>query len=166
MGPDRSVAAQLHLLTAALEADLRAVAAHRDTVARALDKAPWPESDPLAAVVAVALHHYYGGVESLMERIAIAFEGLPVRSDRWHQDLLFAMTLAVEDARPALWQPAAAGPLRELLGFRHFFRHAYAVDLDAAKLERLARVLADVHPAVVGDVKAFIQFITDAAREG
>jgi hypothetical protein len=147
MGTDRTVAAQLHLLTAALEADLRAVATHRDTVARALDKAPWPESDPLAAVVAVALHHYYGGVESLMERIAIAFEGLPVRSDRWHQD-------------------PAAGPLRELLGFRHFFRHAYAVDLDAAKLERLARVLVDAHPAVVGDVKAFIRFITDAAREG
>lgn len=163
MGADQAVAARLRLLVAALEADVQALDAHRSTVSEALKALPWQEGAPLCAAVSVALHHYYGGVESLMERVAQVFEGVPVKSDRWHQDLLFAMTLSVQGLRPPLWSAESLAGLRELLGFRHFFRHAYAVALDPAKLERLARSMESLHEHVLKDVRDFVAFVEEAA---
>jgi hypothetical protein len=45
----------------------------------------------------------------------------------WHQALLHSMGLHIETVSPALFSFATVGVLRRLLGFRDFFRHAYAV---------------------------------------
>jgi len=99
------------------------------------------------AVVAVDLHRWYGAVESILERIDKAFGLRPSGAD-WHSELLAGAFLDVPGVRPAVLDAALAGPMRELLRFRHFFRHAYAVELDDARLranaERLAECSADV----------------------
>lgn len=58
--------------------------------------------------------------------------------------VLHVASLAVEPLRPALIPAAAANDLRELLGFRHFARHAYDVEPEPARMlehgDRVARL--------------------------
>jgi hypothetical protein len=82
---------------------------------------------PTLAEAAVALHHAYGAIESALSRIARAIDdGLPEGSD-WHQALLHTMSLAIDKVRPAVLGVKTRTLLQRLLGFRHFFRHAYAI---------------------------------------
>jgi hypothetical protein len=53
-----------------------------------------------AAQAAVALHHGYGAVESLLVRVSRYVEGsLPTGPD-WHVELLESMALELEGVRP------------------------------------------------------------------
>jgi hypothetical protein len=94
--------------------------------------------DPGAlAQAAVALHHGYGAIESALERVARSLEGsLPTGRD-WHVALLENMSLDIEGVRPRILSDESLRLLRGLLAFRHFFRHAYAVSLEAPRLEML-----------------------------
>lgn len=74
----------------------------------------------------------------MLERIERTFGTLPTGAD-WHTDLLQGATVEIPEIRPAPLPPSQLAPLRELLKFRHFLRHAYAVELDGVRL----RVLAD-----------------------
>lgn len=132
------VDAAIAVLLEEVRADRAAVEQHARTLRAQLASAPWAEGAATLAVVAIAAHHFYGAAESIFERIARAFEGVPERSDRWHQDLLSRMTLAIDGVRPALLRPETARALAPLLGFRHFFRHAYAVPLDPRRLQLTA----------------------------
>jgi hypothetical protein len=89
------------------------------------------------AQAAVALHHGYGAIESALERVARSLEGsLPAGRD-WHVALLENMSLDIEGVRPRILSDESLRLLRRLLAFRHFFRHAYAVSLEAPRLEML-----------------------------
>jgi hypothetical protein len=65
------------------------------------------------------------------------------------------MTLPLAEVRPAVIDPARLPDLSELLAFRHFFRHANAVSLDAAELRRHAGRLQGLHPGVHQDLRGF-----------
>lgn len=52
------------------------------------------------------------------------------------------------DLRPAILEPGTARELARLLSFRHFFRHAYAVELDRGELESHRARVAAVHRAI------------------
>lgn len=156
-------AAELLRLVAEIRADRAAAAHQRDVLAGAMAGAEWTEGDARLAVAALALHHYYSALESAFERIAIAFEGTPNRSDRWHQDLLHQLELDVDRVRPRVLSPATAALLRELLQFRHFLRHAYAVDMDPAKLRRVAEDALRVDPLVKDDLERFEGVLSAAA---
>jgi len=147
--------ARLALLRAEICADRQALTVHRDTVVAALEAAPWAPGAPVNAVVAVALHHYYAALEAIFERVARVFEGTPPAGDRWHVDLLFAMSVEVPDVRPAIVGESGRVDLRDLLGFRHFFHHAYAVSLDPERLFALGNALVRVHTVLSGDLDRF-----------
>jgi hypothetical protein len=120
---------------------------------------------PTLAEAAVALHHAYGAIESALSRIARAIDdGLPEGSD-WHQALLHTMSLAVDKVRPAVLGVETRTPLQRLLGFRHFFRHAYAIDLDGTCLEDLRTWARVVLPLLSEDLKRFDEFLSDVGRE-
>ncbi|MDY7040304.1 MAG: hypothetical protein SVX38_05535 [Chloroflexota bacterium] len=77
----------------------------------------------------------------------------------WHADLLRRMTLNVEGIRPRLLSEEAYDCLDELRRFRHLFRSAYQLRLDAERLalvRKKARVLEQVYLA---DVKRFLAFL-------
>lgn len=108
-------------------------------------------TDPnLLARAAVALHHAYGAVESALARIAKVF-ATPPSGINWHRSLLETMTMEVPGIRPAIVSTAALPPLRELLAFRHFFRHAYAIALDPARLASLRNRAIGVRPTLQTD---------------
>jgi len=113
------------------------------------------------AVAAVALHHAYGAVESALVRLARAFGDEVPGGPEWHQQLLHAATLDVEGVRPPVLSPEAANGLRKLLSFRHFFRHAYAVEFDASELESLRRLAVTLQPRVRADFSRFDEVLRE-----
>jgi hypothetical protein len=54
---------------------------------------------------------------------------------------------------------AVSDDLRELLGFRHFFRHAYAAALRPRRMEELGRILLRAHDGLAHDLDAFERFL-------
>ena len=155
-----SDSARLRALLAEVSADRQALDAHVKYLKQAL--ATKEMDHGTNALVAVSLHHWYSALESIWERIARAFEGLPERDERWHQDLLHVMTLPIEAVRPAVIRAELGSDLREILGFRHFFRHAYVVSFDRERLERAALALTRAHPAVSEDLDRFAETIRRA----
>lgn len=107
--------------------------------------------ESVLAQAAVALHHAYGAIEAALARVARFLEGsLPIGSD-WHQALLHAMSLDVAGVRPAILGEDSLRRLRSLLGFRHFFRHAYSVAWDPERLEGLRRDAIALRPDLESD---------------
>jgi hypothetical protein len=129
-------------------------------------RAPPPLSSagrPQLAEAAVALHHAYGAVEAALSRIARAIDdGLPEGPD-WHQSLLHVMALAIPSVRPPVLSKDALDVLQRLLAFRHFFRHAYAIDLDGSRLEELRLHAIAVEPFLRADFERFDKFLAEAA---
>lgn len=119
-----------------------------------------------AARAAVALHHLYSGVESGLSRVC-AFMGEEVpRGDRWHVDLLQGAALVVDGVRPALVSAATLPTLRELLGFRHFFRHGYSARLDASRLAALRQGVLASWPAIESDFAALDRWLAGVVAQG
>lgn len=65
----------------------------------------------------------------------------------------------MDGIRPALLSAASAGALHRLLGFRHFLRPAYAVDLDLALLLDHAQRMERAHPGLVADIRTFVEHL-------
>jgi hypothetical protein len=162
-------AASPHLF--ALVEDL---ARDRDALVARLDALQWGLSEPThsadprlrAAFLAVTLHNAQGALESALEPVArVIDEDLP-QGSRWHRDLLERMARPFGSLRPALSSAPTLAVARRLLGFRHFFRHAYAVALDLAELERHSTGLVAGRERLMGDLDAFgglLKALTDAS---
>lgn len=106
----------------------------------ASDPADWV----VASAMAFEIERWYTAVESLLVRILRALEGEVPSGPAHHRELLRVASLAVEPLRPALVPPTAESDFRELLGFRHFARHAYDVEPEPARMmdhgDRVARL--------------------------
>jgi hypothetical protein len=93
-------------------------------------------SDPGAlAQAAVALHHGYGAIESALERVARSIEGSLPTGRDWH------------------------------LAFRHFFRHAYAVSLEAPRLDALRSDMLALRALLERDLDALDEHLARVATE-
>ncbi|WP_296698919.1 hypothetical protein [Thiocapsa sp. UBA6158] len=115
------------------------------------------------AQAAVALHHAYSAIESIMQRTARAIDGDLPSGAEWHQSLLHAMGLDIEGIRPAVLSRESVAALRELLAFRHFFRHAYAVEFDPERLASLRGGLLDAAPRLAHELTALDTFLGEVA---
>lgn len=111
------------------------------------------------ALIAVDLHSYYTKLESLLERILVSFEGRAPRGESGHAGLLRVAILAIPGIRPAIFGEQTREALDELRKFRHFFRHAYALDLRSDKLERVLAFFISGHPAIDLDLQGFVTFV-------
>jgi hypothetical protein len=132
--------------------------------ARSVDPVTGP---PEAALVAVALDHAYEAFESILIRVERGL-GLPERTGPdWHAEIVTDAGWPLPGIRPAVFPAEVRIDWHELRRYRHFFRHAYAVDLDPIKLcaniERLERAVAATAPCV----RALAAALSAApAREG
>ena len=78
----------------------------------------------------------YNGIENVMKQLLFA-HGMEMPSgESWHRDLLLRV------ASEGLVTESTVEELKRYLAFRHFFSHAYALDLDPDRLEPL---VADAH---------------------
>lgn len=143
--------ARLQRLRAELRSDRAALDRRLDELAD-VDPGALTSDRGARALVAVAAHHAYSAAESIFVRLAAAFEeGQPSGVD-WHKSLLEQMGLDIEGVRPAVLSPATLPGLRQLLAFRHFFRHAYTVELDAEQLVRIREAALRIAPLLNADL--------------
>ena len=154
----RELAADLTMELERLAELTPAVAHVRAEIGRDLDHAPlFRES------LALKLHNFYGGVERILQLIAVELNGgLPSGAD-WHKRLLDRMAQARE-GRPAVVSAATAARLREFLGFRHIVRHLYGFELDPKRLDALAAQYPVTWAAVQPEVEQFIGWLRDLAE--
>lgn len=118
-----------------------------------------PASEEQLIVVAYRLHSLYSAFENIFRNIASAFENELRDKAGWHRELLRRMKLDLTPIRPAVIDEAAYAKLDELLRFRHFFRTAYGVPLDAARLSLALREALELRLLYREQVERFLQFV-------
>ncbi len=126
---------------------------------------PTDPGRPVAALVALDLDRYYTSAESTLKAIARIMDGDAPAGDGWHRALLDRMA-SEDQTRPAVISGETHERLRKLLGFRHFLRHAYAVELDWSKLVPIASDIGDLEDALDRDLDAFNGFLDACLSAG
>lgn len=159
---DAGARARVALAAAQIARDWSAVESHRERASSVEPDAGGAE----AALVAVSLHHAYQAFESLLERVARALE-LPVPAGpRAHQELLDDAALDVPGVRDAVVDEPAARAWQRVLRFRHFFRHAYLVELDAVELGKVRACLDEAVVSTRPRVERLLASLRATADEG
>jgi len=120
---------------------------------------------PELFLVAVNLHGWYTAFETVLERIARLLDQSMPSGPSWHVELLEQMRVDIPGLRPALIAPEALGPLHELRKFRHFFRNAYVLEMDPAKVRARARDLEAIAADVANRLAQFERDLAAAVAE-
>ena len=107
------------------------------------------------------LHNLYGAFEQVFEEVARFFENR-IDDAAYHADLIRRMQLDIRGVRPAVLSVETASRLDELRRFRHLFRHAYAADLDPARVTALAAEVPGIRSAFARDIERFLSALRPA----
>lgn len=105
--------------------------------------------------LAALLHSYYTGIENVFRRIAAPCDGGLPSGPSWHRQPLDSMATRTPEG-PAVISNGTRDRLEEYLCFRHLFRHAYTLELDAHKLEPLAAACRQSFGGLAQDVRRFL----------
>jgi len=135
-------------LAGELRVDLGAIARRADavrtllTVDTRLDAGSAPHVRTLA--LAFEIERFYTAVEATLERLLDGLDGASPRGAHWHAELLRASSVPIPGFRPELISSHAATMLRDLLGFRHFARHAYDAEPQPQRVDELGAMVVTV----------------------
>ncbi len=111
------------------------------------------------SAIATVLHSFYNGVENIFKRIANRLDKKLPTSEFWHQELLKQMK-SDTPKRTAVISDELYENLNLYLGFRHFFRHAYAFQFKWEKIKELILELTDVYNQFKEEIDKFIKSLT------
>lgn len=156
--------------TAALLARLRQeLAVDREALRRMESKLrslqtspPQPLDEAHLAFGAVCIHGWYTGLETLIERVLTAIDQSTPSGARSHAELLSQAAIELPGMRPALFPHALVGTLSKVLSFRHFFRHAYAVEWDPEEIRKNIERVLMLEPSIRTALDAFDGFLQEA----
>jgi uncharacterized protein YutE (UPF0331/DUF86 family) len=118
-----------------LEAEIHAQIGEIERVYRLIEDRQKTKGIAGTESLAYQLHNLYCAFEDLFQIVARVFDNQIVRSERYHIELLKRMEIAVPGVRPAVISDSSFRLLDSLRAFRHFFRHAYAYELDPRKVK-------------------------------
>jgi hypothetical protein len=103
------------------------------------------------AGVATLLHNFYNGIENILKLI-LKDKNIPLpEGSSWHKELLNLAKINGIISESTLML------LGEYLAFRHFFSHAYALDLYADKLEPLVENIDQVYQIFKKEISTFLE---------
>ncbi len=114
-----------------------------------------PTQTELLALAAY-LHAFYLGIENVLERIAVILDKPSGKAHQWHSNLLRTMSEPT-DQRKAVLSESLFRKLRDYLGFRHVFRHAYSFELRWSKMAPLVFDCTCVFEEFESEIRAFIE---------
>jgi len=138
----------------ALETELAAQAHEIEHVYERIENRAGIKSAAGAESLAFQLHNLYSAFEQLFEIVARAFENNVTGETGYHLELLRRMNVAVAGVRPPLVPDGLLPLFDSLRSFRHFFRHAYAQDIDRRKVAPVledARKLREEYPQMISE---------------
>jgi hypothetical protein len=153
---------RLHRLRTELRADVDAMEA-RAAETRTLVES-WDEQGTIGradlVLIAVNLHGWYTAFEAALERTARQLDQTVPTGSSWHVDLLDQMRIEMPGLRSALIPEGTLILLHELRKFRHFFRNAYVLELDAPQVRARATNLALIADPVASRLRDFLSELT------
>lgn len=165
MSPAEITKNALLALAAEIRDDLAAIARLLPIVLQAR-AAVQKADDPMQIMAAAGyLHHLYTATESIHERVVRLLDGAVPTGERSHHDLLTRVGVEVPGVRPAVLTPTTRARLARLLRFRHFFRHAYRIDLLAEEVLATAAGVELTFADYDQEVQAFCHHLELAAQD-
>ncbi|MGE5342524.1 MAG: hypothetical protein ACM3SY_13700 [Candidatus Omnitrophota bacterium] len=109
------------------------------------------------ASLAMMLHSFYNGLENIFGRIAKRIDKTVPDGRDWHNELLTQMSKPTPKRKYAVLSEGMRDELKEYLGFRHFTRHAYPMDLDWDLMKDLVLRSDDVKERALIEINAFLK---------
>lgn len=100
-------------------------------------------SDLVTSGTALAIHNVYNGIEQILEDIARDLDGGLPKSGNWHSEILDQLG-SETPLRPSVIPEEILEPVRDLMRFRHFFRHSYGVEFREPEIDEKYASLKDV----------------------
>ena len=114
--------------------------------------------------VALNMHAFYSGLESLFELIARHIDGSTPEGVSWHRDLLSRMADDLPGVRPAVISKEISRELDQYRRFRHLARNVYATNLNPEKMSGLVEKLSEIWPKLYAELKAFSGFLKELSE--
>jgi uncharacterized protein YutE (UPF0331/DUF86 family) len=110
-------------------------------------KLPYLSTLELAGVAAL-IHNFYNGIENILKQILKA-KGIEIPTSKsWHKELL-----NISEHEKIISEKLKI-KLGEFLAFRHYFSHAYALDLYSEKMEPLVEKSKFIYEDFKESIKA------------
>lgn len=108
--------------------------------------------------MAYQIHNLYGAYEELFEIVADFFEN-EIKGAKYHSDLPGRMKIEIEGIRPALISEESFCAFDELRRFRHLFRHAYNMELDPKRVEKMVALTLGIRSKFKTELDTFLRNI-------
>ena len=132
---------------------------------RLFTKAQQSGDDDWLDGVALNLHAFYAGVESIFEEIARDLDDALPSGPEWHRSLLMQMAAELPGIRPPIISRNTRDCLDGYRGFRHVVRNVYTFNLRPARLRELVEELPACYAALAQDLAAISVFLEDRAPD-
>jgi hypothetical protein len=166
MSPSELKEVGLKALVAEIRDDLGAIHRLLDRLSELQQKFQGEAEPDVSEMMACAgyLHHLYTAMESIHERIASQIDGTLPSGERSHQELLSRMGIELSGIRRRVLSPDVRAQLARLLRFRHFFRHAYRMDLLWIEVKPLVFDVPAIAMSYETELESFCAYLEEAAK--
>ena len=102
------------------------------------------------AGTAALVHNFYSGIESIIKQILLSKDVSVAEGGSWHKELIETA------AKNGLISESTRNALGQYLSFRHFFVHAYALELYADRMEPLVGGVVPLYDSFKKDISPFL----------